>query len=299
MSTKIFPGLILWALMAICCQTGCMEAEAPLEIDVMSFNIRYGTAEDGDNHWDNRREMVMDIIRQHSPDLIGIQEALRFQLDEIRDSLSGYGEIGIGRDGETRGEYSAILYRVDRFDVDESGTFWLSDTPKVPSVHWGNACIRICTWGRFVDKQSQLAFYLFNTHLDHESQSSREKSVRLIVESIQARERKDPFVVTGDFNAGENNPAIEFLKSKSDGKDYSCLPLIDTYRALYPDEPDVGTFNGFQGKSDGEKIDYIFVGQDTNTLEASIVRTRVDGRCPSDHEPVTARIQLKAGSRPE
>jgi endonuclease/exonuclease/phosphatase family metal-dependent hydrolase len=125
-------------------------------LNVMTFNIRYGTANDGANHWKNRKEMVCDVLRKYRSDLVGVQEALRFQLDYIREEVPGYALIGVGReDGKTKGEYSAILYRSKRLEVNESGTFWLSDTPEIPgSITWGNACTRICTWGRFVDRKT-------------------------------------------------------------------------------------------------------------------------------------------------
>ncbi len=288
MKKTYFLALVLLSLMAGC-HSVRERADESLDIDVMSFNIRYGTARDGENIWDNRKKQVSDVIRQYSPDVLGLQEALRFQIDEIRTSLPEYGETGLGRDGGSEGEYSAILYRIDRFNVDESGTFWLSDTPEVPSTHWGNRIRRICSWARFFDKQSGAAFYFYNTHLDHKSQPSREKSVRLIVDFIQKRTHQDPFVLAGDFNAGEDNPAIKYLKGKGN--------MADTFRVLHPDAKDVGTFNGFQGISDGPKIDTIFVGPSTSILQASIVRTEEEGRYPSDHFPVTASLRFEANGK--
>ena len=195
--TKVFLPLAillgLWVLLGSCsCQdVGHADldrtAEDSLELRVMSFNIRYGSANDGEDHWKNRREMVFDVFRNHHPDIVGLQEALDFQITEIRKALPEFGEIGVAReDGKTEGEYCAILYRHDQFDIDESGTFWLSDTPEVPgSSHWGNACVRICTWARLVEKKSGGTFYLYNTHLDHVSQPSREKSAVLLAQRVQ------------------------------------------------------------------------------------------------------------------
>ena len=140
-----------------------------------------------------------------------------------------------------------ILYRIDRFDVDESGTFWLSDTPQVPSASWGNKHFRICTWGHFTDKQSSLTFYFYNTHWDHRSQPSRGKSARLIADTIQNRTHPDPAILTGDFNAGESNPAIEYLRKRKDTKNLNRPLLVNIFRALHPAEKTVGTFNGFEG----------------------------------------------------
>ena len=187
-------------------------------LQVMSFNIRYGTANDGDNHWSVRREMLFDVIREREADLVGLQEALAFQIDEIQAAVPGYAVVGVGRDdGGRAGEFSAILFKVGRFRVADAGTFWFSDTPEVPaSKSWGNNITRICTWARLIDRDGR-GFYHFNLHLDHESQPSRERSTALLRQRIEARAfLTDPVVVTGDFNVGERNPALAALVSKGE-----------------------------------------------------------------------------------
>jgi endonuclease/exonuclease/phosphatase family metal-dependent hydrolase len=302
--------LSLWIFLGLFCCRGFAGADsnevetADLELRVMSYNIRYGTANDGENHWNNRREMVFDLLRNHKSDVVGLQEALKFQIDEIVKAVPVFGMIGVGRDdGKAKGEYCAILYDRERFKIDESGTFWLSDTPEVPgSITWGNDCTRICTWARFVEKKSEKAFYVYNLHLDHISQPSREKSVVLIAERIGQREHKEPFIITGDFNAGENNPAILYLKGKTgfdDGKGGELKNphlVVDTFRLLHPEAKDVGTFNEFKGIRTGDKIDYIFVTPGAKVLEATILYDNVEGRYPSDHFPVTATLGLLVNS---
>jgi len=270
----------------------------PASIDVMSFNIRYGTAGDGENSWDNRKEFLVDVLRQEAPDLIGTQEGLRFQLDYIEEELPGYDEIGVGRnDGIAAGEYAAILYRSDRFQVLDSGTFWFSDTPSVPgSMHWGNTITRICTWGRFRDRESGDTFYLYNLHLDHQSQMSRERAVELLARKMAERSVPDRVMVTGDFNADERNRAIRYLKGESPRAslrtESSPTPpgLRDSWRVLHPEALDFNTFNGFSDTPGRGKIDYVLVDDGWQVIEAGIVRTSREGRYPSDHFPVTARL---------
>lgn len=256
-------------------------------LDVMSFNIRYGTANDGENAWPMRRQMLFDVIRDQNADVAGLQEALAFQLDEILTAAPGYAIIGVGRDdGARKGEYAPILYKRERFQVAEAGTFWFSDTPEtVASKSWGNRITRICTWARLVDRDGS-AFWIYNVHLDHESQPSRDKSVALLRDRIAARRvPSEPVIVTGDFNAGESNPAVIAMTAGG--------IFVDSFRALNPSEPTVGTFTGFKpGQITGDKIDYVFVPRETTVTSAAIVRTSRDGRYPSDHFPVVARIQL-------
>lgn len=194
-----------------------LAAQSREPVLVMSFNIRYGTAKDGENEWSARKAMLFDLVREQKADLVGLQEALDFQIGEIVAAAPGYGVVGVGRDdGLRKGEYSAILFRADRFHVADSGTFWFSDTPEVPgSKSWGNNITRLCTWARFVDRDGR-GFYHFNVHLDHESQPSRERSALLLRLRIAARAVvTEPVVVTGDFNVGETNPALATLVKRA------------------------------------------------------------------------------------
>jgi endonuclease/exonuclease/phosphatase family metal-dependent hydrolase len=193
--------------------------------------------------------------------------------------------VGVGRtDGKEDGEYAAILYRRERLTVKTSDTFWLSDTPKVvASKSWGNTIERICTWALFDDGRGR-PFYVYNVHLDHQSQPSRERSVALLLTTIEARTPTAPVIVTGDFNSGEKNPAAQAMAPR----------FRDTFRVLHPDDAEVGTFTGFTfGRTQGEKIDYVFVEPGVEVVRAEILRTSHDGRYPSDHFPVVATVRLK------
>lgn len=297
-TARFLAGLVFICLLVL--GLACEIPEKGVELEIMSFNIRYGTANDGANRWELRRNLVLDLIRESDADLIGLQEALRFQIDEIRQALPVYGEIGVGRDdGLTAGEYSVILFKTSRFEVDTSGTFWFSETPEVSgSTDWGNDITRICTWARFIETASGRANYLFNVHLDHRSQPSREKSVQLLAKQISERKFSDPVFVTGDFNAGEDNPAIVYFKGKqpltdSTGIEFqNPVPFVDTFRQLHPNATEVGTFNGFEGRQTGDKIDFVFAPENIEILEAEINRRQPNGRCPSDHFPVSAKVRF-------
>ena len=261
----------------------CSAAEP---IRVMSFNIRYGTAPDGENAWPHRQNLVVAVIKDADPDLLGLQEALRDQVDFLSDELDGYDRVGVGREPDGKGEYSAILYRRSRFDLCDAGTFWLSDAPETPgSRSWGNNLPRICTWARLLDRTSGQRLLYLNTHWDHESQPARRHSGKLMGRRLQELSRGDePAIVTGDFNAAPANPA--FVALLEEGQ------LRDTFRDIHPDETDINTFNGF-GRPSGVKIDAVVATEHWETQDAKIVRTQVDGRFPSDHFPVTATLTLR------
>ena len=262
------------------------------EIDALSFNIRFDTSKDGENAWPNRKEMVGQWVKSESPDVIGLQEALRHQIDDIKKVATSYSEYGVGRDdGKSRGEHCTILYLKKRFSLDKSdcGTFWFSDTPeKIASKSWGNEIPRICTWGRFIEKKTDKGFYVYNVHYDHRSQPSRLGASELIIQRISKRKRSnDPIILMGDFNASENNPAIKIFKDEP-------LNLVDTFRVVKPDEKMVKTFHGFRGGSfSGGKIDHVFMLPKMGKVSsAEIVRFNKDKRYLSDHYPVRAKLSF-------
>lgn len=283
-----------------------------IELKLMSFNIRYGTAEDGPDSWKFRREFVADVMRAGDYDVIGVQEALADQIEYLKTQLPGYASVGVGRDdGAAKGEFSPILYREGRFALAASGTFWFGETPeKAGTVAWGANLPRISTWAKLVEKASGRAFTVFNLHLDHESAYARERSVELLTARVRQIAGEGPVVVMGDFNTGEQSSPIRYLKgaqrraTPADTEAAAArevpepLGVIDTFRVVYPDATDVGTFHAFKGGTDGAKIDYILVPPGTIVNSAAIIHASRGGRYPSDHFAVTASVRLTVSGKP-
>ncbi len=260
-----------------------------LDLRVMSFNIRNSHARDGENHWHRRNELVFEVIRDYSPDLLGLQEANHAQQEELLEHFPEYGQIGTGSGGGTKGQYSSILYLKERFEAEASGTFWLSETPAEPSAHWGNHHLHICTWTRLVERDSNRPIHVYNTHMDDGSGKARENGARLIMQHILKQASSAPFVLMGDFNAPEESETIALIQGTGSQEGRA----IDSFRALHPERKNVGTYNGFTGQTTGPRIDYIFVSSDARILKASILATNRNGRYPSDHFPVTARLRFE------
>lgn len=277
---------LAWLTAASLCASN--DTSPDLAVKVLSFNVRYGTANDGPHAWPHRRELVCSVIRKSQADFCGVQEALRFQLDAIREALPEFAEHGVGRDdGATRGEYSSILYRRDRWRLLAGETLWLSDTPhQAGSKSWGNRLPRIVTWGRFADRRSGQVICVFNVHLDHESEASRTKSASFLAELVARESQGAPVVLTGDFNAGEKSATIERLTQPRAGE----VTLVDTFRLKHPAAKQVGTFHGFRGGSAGDKIDYVFATSNARVISAEILPDRQGPLFPSDHYPVAAEL---------
>ncbi|MEM8889234.1 MAG: endonuclease/exonuclease/phosphatase family protein, partial [Bacteroidota bacterium] len=142
----------------------------------MTYNLRYDNPNDGENRWDLRKEFLRDQLKFFEPDVMGIQEGLKHQLDYLDGELSAYSYIGVGRDdGKEKGEYTAIFYKADKLSLIRQSTFWLSESPDEISVGWDAALERICTYALFEEKAGGAKFYVFNTHFDHRGEKARRK----------------------------------------------------------------------------------------------------------------------------
>lgn len=260
-------------------------------LKVMSFNIRYGTANDGENHWNKRKEFLCETIKKFNPDLLGTQETLAFQLDYLLKELNQFEAFGVGRDdGKLKGEMAALFYRRDRFNLIEGGHFWLSPTPdKVGSKGWDAALPRIATWVKLKDLQHNDAkpVLFLNTHFDHMGKQARTESALLIRQKLKDLDKGHTIIVTGDFNTGEGTEPYQALFGKSEGKSAS---ILDTFRIKYPQRgQEEGTFNGFKPDAKNkERIDWIGCSHDLQVKDAAIDHTTKAGKVPSDHFPVTA-----------
>jgi len=271
-----------------------LSASAMAEIRVMSFNIRLGTAADGPNHWDLRKERVVETIMKFQPDLLGAQEVVNFQRDYLVGKLSDYDSFGAGReDGKEKGEMMTIFFRRDRFEKIDGGHFWLSDQPDtVGSKGWDAALPRLVSWVKLRDQTSPdgLPLLFANTHFDHMGEIARQESAILVRERLTAIGKGCHVVLAGDFNAAEGSVPYRNLFSAKPGD-----PLLhDTYRVAFTEKgPDEGTATNFVATNiSGPRIDWIAVGETIKVASAAIDRTAHEGRTPSDHFPVTAVLEI-------
>ncbi|CAN5205545.1 hypothetical protein BH23BAC1_BH23BAC1_07930 [soil metagenome] len=254
---------------------------------VMSYNIRYDNKTDSPN-WDQRKKHVVSLVIFHDAGLLGIQEGLKNQLDDMNKGMSGYKWVGKGRDdGSDKGEFSAIFYKTDLFELLESETFWLSETPGKPSKSWDAALPRVCTWAKLKFKPTNSTFYMFNTHFDHIGVEARLNSVKLLKEKIPQIAGTSPFILTGDFNFPPDSEPYKILTSSSEILDAKETSQTGHYG------PE-GSFNAFKFHEPlGQKIDYIFTNNKLNVLRHGILSDSYEMNYPSDHLPVLAEVQFK------
>lgn len=258
------------------------------QMNVITFNIRYNTPNDGINAWPNRVEMVSGLLKFHEPDIFGFQEALIGQIEDIQNKLPEYEWFGVGRDdGKLAGEFTSIFFKKSKFILIESGTFWLSETPEKPSKSWDAAFNRIVTWGKFKSKVTGKQFLFFNTHFDHKGDEARKKSAFVIRDKIKeiANNQGLPVILTGDFNLYPESEPIGLIKNFM--KDSREITEIAPYGPI-------GTFNSFDWNAPMEKrIDYVFIQGGIKVLKYAVITDSKEQRWPSDHLPVFVKIELK------
>lgn len=264
---------------------------------VMSFNIRYGTAKDGENHWDKRQALVVKTIQEFSPDLLGTQEALGFQKRYLEEQLPQYTGMGVGRDdGGQSGEMTAIFFRTDRYEHLDEGHFWLSETPEVAgSKSWDSSLPRICSWVKLRDRLSEGPPILFvNTHFDHRGPEARKQSALLVRKKIEELGKGFACIVTGDFNAAPDSEPHRILFTDAEQSEPNGIKLIDTFATTHPDATGrESSFSGFRPNvTEGSRIDWIAASEDWQINAATIDRTAYDGRLPSDHYAITATLRI-------
>ncbi|CAM5568728.1 endonuclease/exonuclease/phosphatase family protein [Streptomyces purpurascens] len=262
--------------------------EYPGALDVMTFNVRFGTVVDTTPRWEVRRPVMRELLRRERPHVIGTQEGLYRQVRAIEKDLGEhYDWIGTGRGGGSKDEFMAIFYDTRRLDPIEFDHFWLSGTPyAIASNTWGADWLRMVTWVRFADlADGGREFYVLNTHLDSVSQYARERSVGLIGETIAGWDRSLPVIVTGDFNAGaHDNPVYDLMLD---------IGLVDAWDAAASRSPAYGTYHGYRGpRPGGRRIDWILTTPGVTTHWAGMNTFSVDGTYPSDHLPVQASMTL-------
>lgn len=256
---------------------------------VMTFNVRFDTADDGDDAWPNRRDLVADTIRYHAPDVVGLQEPLAHQLDFLASALPDYDWVGESRlAADSEGEHAPIGFRTDRFSLEDTGTFWLSETPaESGSLGWDGSYPRVATWARLDDATADRPLVHLNTHLDNRGEQARREGGALVAERVQALAEGTTPVVTGDFNCLAGEPGHARLDGLELTDDRRLVAAAEA--AAFTHGPDTSRTD-FHALDPGRKIDHVFVPTDCSVTAAATLTDRDDARYPSDHLPVVADV---------
>ncbi|MCP9201256.1 endonuclease/exonuclease/phosphatase family protein [Gramella sp. GC03-9] len=254
------------------------------QTQVMTYNIKYANENDGENSWSKRKDWITSQIAFYEADVLGVQEAVKSQLEYFLEELDQYAVIGEARDGRDKGEFSALLYKKDKFEVLNEDTFWLSETPSEVSRGWDADFNRVCTYALFENKETGEQFWVFNTHFDHVGTKARSESSKLIISKIKELNQDNlPVLLMGDFNLEPDTKEIrmisEFLSDSKMKADLTFGPE--------------GTYNGYNfSQAVNRRIDYIFSNEKVMVNKYAVLSDSKDLRYPSDHLPVMVEVEF-------
>lgn len=267
---------------------------------ILSCNIRVALPEDEPtgNGWRARRDLCIEVIRKQDPDLVCLQEVVREQMTDLERAFPDFGSFGFeGPEMDARPEgyqgiaKNPILFSRNRYDLVSAGGFWLSETPHLPgSLSWESARARHVNWVRLRDRGSQRQFRVLNTHLDHVSQRAREEQLKMILAEAALYPKDFPQLLAGDFNVDATNPVLKLALDAG---------WINTRQAAPEPRDDAPTFHGFLGEEYQPKtaaarrrgaIDFILARGPVSTLAWRMVRDSRQGRYPSDHYFIAAKV---------
>ena len=302
---------LVYSLLFVVCAAFSLQAQSYV---FATYNIR--NANKGDsiagNGWGQRYPYIAQQIQFNGFDIFGTQEGKYHQLEDLKAAMPNYDYIGVGRDdGAQKGEYAAIFYRTDKFELLDHGDFWLSTITDRPNKGWDAALPRICSWGKFRDKKSGYTFLFYNLHMDHRGVQARAESAKLILKKIQELPDKLPVILTGDFNVDQNNESYALL-------DNSGI-MRDSYQIAEFRYAPNGTCSGFHPDRKTEsRIDHLFLTKEfavkkygilTDTYRSErtekekaeqdsnfpkeVTMTKYVARTPSDHFPVMIVVEVK------
>lgn len=255
-------------------------------ITVITYNIRYDSPRDGKDNWKFRKEAIANFITAQSPDFLGIQEAMYHQAMELDSLLPDYNWVGVGRnDGSKDGEFTPIYYKKNKYSIEKTGVFWLSETPEIiGSKGWDTALPRIATWAIFKNNNTDSTYFVLNTHFDHRGEQARIESAKLILKQTKALNEGHSSILMGDLNVTPSSKVYATFTKNTD--------FFDTKKVSQtPSTNKKGTFNNFKIRHlRTTTIDYIFVNKELKVQSYEVPAPKANDRQASDHYPIVVRI---------
>jgi len=248
-------------------------------VKVMSFNIRYGKANDGENSWENRKTAVIAMLDAVKPDIVGMQEVLPFQQEYVVEQCPRFEAYGIGRNDGVEGERMTVIYNKEVLAMEKHGTWWLSETPDEPSTGWDAKYPRTATWVLMKDLRNGKEFYFVNTHLDHVGVMARRNGLAMVMDKIKEMNPEIPLVLMGDFNVEPGDPCLDDVER-----------LMNNARKVAKKTDATFSFNGYKPEPQKE-IDYIYFNGFKGALDFRVVTEQYDNKpFISDHYPIVSTL---------
>lgn len=278
---------LIYSLLIVLLASAC--STKPLDVNVMTFNIRLDNAGDSLNNWQYRKDNAAQMVKMNNIDILGTQEVLLNQLNDLKERLPEYNAIGVGReDGKEKGEFSSLFYKKDKFTEIESGNFWVSETPEVAgSKGWDASYLRVAAWAILKDNETGKQIFVMNTHLDNDGLIARKEGGSLLLKKAAELGKGLPVILTGDFN---DTPESEAIKNITDTS--KANHLIDSKTIATNVSGTDWTFHDFGRLPISERplLDYVFVSKQIRVSDYTVLPDTLNGTFVSDHKPVVAKL---------
>ena len=249
-------------------------------LEVMTFNVRLDIPSDSVNNWNYRKGDACRMIAYYSPDLLGMQEVLHNQMEDLKRGLPQYTALGVGRDdGKEAGEYCPIFFRTNRFTLVEYGNFSLSEQPETIGIKgWDASYNRVTTWAILQEKNNGQKFVYFNTHLDNDGKTARKEGVQLILDKIKE--------ITGDFNCTPGEEPLQTLEKG--GMENAAKTAAVTYGPSW-------SFHDFGRLPVEERVllDYVFVTKGAKIDRYRVIQDKPENSYLSDHCPILVELTVQ------
>ncbi|MFU8770700.1 MAG: endonuclease/exonuclease/phosphatase family protein [Desulfotignum sp.] len=242
----------------------------PVPFSVMTMNLRFGLARDGENNWAQRKFIAEAFLATLKTDFIGFQEVNHFQADFLEKTLKNYDHMGRYNRHLPWWQSNLIFYHKSWTCLSHRHQF-ISRFPDIPSKMAGSRWPRQCVIGWF-EKQGR-SLLAANTHFDF-NPAVQARSAALVITFLKRFPPGLPVIITGDFNAGHDSSAFQTFQAHG-------------FKEVFETAPS-GTFHGFTGKTDGRHIDWILYKGKIQPDVPRILTFHKGGLYPSDHFPVAA-----------
>jgi endonuclease/exonuclease/phosphatase family metal-dependent hydrolase len=261
-------------------------------LKVLTFNLRFQNEADGPNNWRFRREIAAGVINKSVPHLLGTQEGFRSQPEDLATLLPNHRLCDDHRFWDPDRMYPCIFYKFSEIAIEQSGDFWLSETPHIHgSFSWGSSRPRLATYALCQVLETGQRFFFCDTHLDNLCAEARKRQALVLLEQLKIiNSQRLPLIAVGDFNGPPSSPEHAILTGRQtlDGKKGN---LKDAWEVLGRPEEGAETYHAFDGIGKS-RIDWILVSPEIQVKEVFILHNNFEGRYPSDHFPVGAHLIL-------
>jgi endonuclease/exonuclease/phosphatase family metal-dependent hydrolase len=276
----------IWMILMGMLMIGQSDTILGQELKVMTYNIRFDNPEDRPFHWIARLPLIKEQLYRFQPDIFGVHEALKNQVEALEQILENHIRLGVGRDdGIDGGEFCPLFLNHKRFTLKDNGTIWLAESKDTSARGWDAALPRIATWALAEDRTAGIDLMIINTHFDHIGRKARSKSMQLIYTDLILKYPDVPVIFMGDLNCNPQSEPYIWLAVESN--------MLDSYQEAWFRSGPTGTFNAFNYDQAGDRIDYIFVSPHFAVTSYQVWQESYEKVIPSDHWPVLVTLQWK------